>query len=248
MAKDLFSGHADIYAKYRPSYPTELFDHIISFVNEKYAAWDCATGNGQAAAMLAEHFTKVEATDISEVQLQNAIQKPNIHYSVQPAEKTNFLDDSFDLITVAQAYHWLHLKSFHDEATRVAKPRAVVAVWAYGLLSCENSSLNKVIQKFYSETIHNYWEYERKFVDEEYQTIDFNFDPLPSKEFSINANWDKENLKGYLSSWSAVQKFARENNASPLAFIDEGLDNAWGSEEKIDFTFPLFLKIGRVVK
>ncbi len=56
MAKDLFSDQADLYAKYRPTAPEELYDHIFSFVTKKDTAWDCATGNGQAAIVLADHF------------------------------------------------------------------------------------------------------------------------------------------------------------------------------------------------
>ncbi|MGZ5191844.1 MAG: class I SAM-dependent methyltransferase, partial [Flavisolibacter sp.] len=64
MPKDLFSGHSKDYAKYRPGYPKSLFDYILQFVDKKDKAWDCATGNGQAAVVLADHFNKVEATDI----------------------------------------------------------------------------------------------------------------------------------------------------------------------------------------
>src|SRR5689334_8071156 len=106
--KDLFSQQAKTYAKYRPSYPPELFDYILQFVEEKNSAWDCATGNGQAAVALSGYFKKVEATDLSKGQIDNAVQKENIRYSVCPAEETSFPDDQFDLITVAQAYHWLN--------------------------------------------------------------------------------------------------------------------------------------------
>ena len=47
--KDNFSSQADHYARYRPSYPPELFEFIIAQVKEKDMAWDCATGNGQTA-------------------------------------------------------------------------------------------------------------------------------------------------------------------------------------------------------
>ena len=72
--KDLFSAQADIYAKYRPGYPSLLIDYILSFVSQKNTAWDCATGNGQAAVLLADHFKKVFATDMSEKQLSQASQ------------------------------------------------------------------------------------------------------------------------------------------------------------------------------
>jgi len=105
MAKDLFSTQSDLYAKYRPTYPKELYDHILSFVKEKNTAWDCATGNGQAAVVLADHFKKVVATDISSAQIDKAVIKENIEYLVCPAESNPFTDNTFDLVTVAQAYH-----------------------------------------------------------------------------------------------------------------------------------------------
>ena len=55
MAKDLFSKQSESYAKYRPDYPPELFNYILQFVSERKSAWDCATGNGQAAALLARN-------------------------------------------------------------------------------------------------------------------------------------------------------------------------------------------------
>jgi methylase of polypeptide subunit release factors len=86
MAKDLFSGQADSYAANRPGYPPELFEYIIQFVQERKAAWDCATGNGQAAVALAPYFETVEATDISQGPLDHAEKKDNIHYRLSPAE------------------------------------------------------------------------------------------------------------------------------------------------------------------
>lgn len=105
MSKDIFSKQANSYAKYRPLYPEELFDHILQFVTERNCVWDCATGNGQAAIALAPHFKQVIATDISEKQLSLAKRYENIQYQFAAAEHTNFPDNSFDLITVAQAYH-----------------------------------------------------------------------------------------------------------------------------------------------
>ena len=58
--KDLFSEQSSLYAKHRPSYPASLFDYIFSFVHHREKAWDCATGNGQAAVALAKDFKKVE--------------------------------------------------------------------------------------------------------------------------------------------------------------------------------------------
>jgi ubiquinone/menaquinone biosynthesis C-methylase UbiE len=248
MAKDLFSEQASVYAKYRPTYPQALFDYIFRFVHEKGTAWDCGSGNGQAASVLADYFEKVEATDISAAQLKNAVQKKNIRYQLAPAENTPFADNSFDLITVATAYHWLNWKAFYAEATRVGKRDAVVAAWAYNVVQCDDEVINKAIHHFYYDVIYSYWDKERRHVEQSYQTVDFNFAPLPSKDFFIERQWNKEELLGYISSWSSVQNYQQQTGASPIPLFENILREVWPGGEIKTFRFPLFLKIGRVAK
>jgi ubiquinone/menaquinone biosynthesis C-methylase UbiE len=247
MAKDLFSRQASGYAKYRPSYPQQLFDYILQFTEKRSHVWDCATGNGQAAVFLSEYFKEVEATDISQAQISNAVHRPNIHYQVCPAEKTPFQNNSFDLITIAQAYHWLDAEKFHEEATRVGRQNAVVAAWGYNLMNSADNSLNNLIRQFYFEIVGPYWDRERKHVDASYQTVDFNFEPLPEKEFSMELEWTKQAFTGYLESWSAVQHYIKQEHRSPLLLIQEELDSLWKHETKT-FRFPVFMRLGRIRK
>jgi len=248
MSKDLFSNYARAYAKYRPGYPIELFEYILSFVENKTTAWDCATGNGQAAAVLSGYFEKVIATDISEAQLKNAVQKNNIFYQMSPAEKTPFADNSFDLITVATAYHWFDHLAFYNEATRVGKNNAVIAIWVYSKLHTNDKFLNKLYKHFYEKIIKPFWEVERKFVDENYETVTFDFKPLPSKIFYSNHQWAKDQFKGYIETWSAVQKYKKLNGESPLLQIAEELDKSWPDNELKEISFSIPLRIGRIKK
>ena len=103
MHKDRFSEQAKSYALYRPAYPKELFDYVVSFVKERNVAWDCATGNGQSALSLCNYFKKVVASDISQKQLEQATTKDNIEYVLCSAEKTPFEKNSFDRKTVLPA-------------------------------------------------------------------------------------------------------------------------------------------------
>lgn len=248
MAKDLFSTQADLYARYRPTYPPELFDYIFSFVRERESAWDCATGNGQAAKVLADYFQKVEATDISEKQLQNAVQKENIHYQLAPAEHTHFAHDSFDLITIATAYHWLNWKAFYEEANRVGKNGCVVAAWAYHVFYCTDENITAIIRHFYHHIIHAYWDKERRYVDDRYATVEFTFAPLPTKDFELVVHWKREDFFGYLSTWSAVQNYIKQNGESPLKLIEDAIHTTWAEGSVKEFHFPLFLRLGRVIK
>ena len=59
----LFNVQASDYAKFRPTYPKELYDIVYEYLGRDHPrclAVDVATGNGQAACALAECFDKVK--------------------------------------------------------------------------------------------------------------------------------------------------------------------------------------------
>ena len=248
MAKDLFSKQSDLYARYRPAYPKELYEYILSFVKEKNTAWDCATGNGQAAVVLADHFKKVIATDISAAQIEKATLKDNIEYLVCSAESTPFEENTFDLVTVAQAYHWIKWDEFRIEATRVCKAGAIVAIWTYNRNKLGDKKIDDAIYSFYENVTKPYWDYERKYVDELYETVEFDFELLPVKQFETTLNWQREDMIGYISSWSAIQKYIKVNGHSPMPVIEEELKKHWPEGEVKKVVFPIYLKLGRISK
>lgn len=244
--KDLFSQNASDYAAFRPDYPNELYDFLFKQVKGFDCAWDCGTGNGQAAKVVSQRFDKVFATDISQKQMAMAIQVPNIYYSVSTAEETIFLDNQFDLITVAQAAHWFDFKKFYSEVFRTAKDNAVIGIWGYGLLRIERK-FDLALDHFYKNVIGPYWDTERKLIDQEYQTLDFPFDELTVPDFKFSKKWNADQLEGYLSTWSAVQKFIRKNSFNPVDGLMKEFKDRFGSGER-DIQFPLFARIGIVNK
>lgn len=243
--KDNFSAQASDYSKFRPTYPQEMIDYILSFVSQKRAALDVATGNGQVAVLLSPHFEEVFATDISQKQLDNAGHRPNITYRLESAENTKFSDNQFDLITVAQAIHWFDFDKFYDEAKRILKPDGVIAVMGYGLF-ITNPESDKIILNFYESIIGPYWDAERKYIDDNYTTIPFPFDEQPGKAFNNAATWNFEQLAGYLETWSAVQHYKNANGTNPVEIIRDELKQSWENSNK-QVTFPLLLRVGRKV-
>ena len=246
MPKDLFSKQADLYAKYRPTYPQELYNYILSFVKEKITCWDCATGNGQAAIVLADYFKKVFATDISAAQIEKAVVKENIEYSVCPAESTPFANNTFDLVTVAQAYHWIKWDDFKKEITRISKPGAIIAIWTYYDRITEDKKIDIAVKRFYDDITKPYWDAERKHVDEKYDTVEFDYDLLPAKTFDSILYWQREDLIGYIKTWSAIQKFQKVNGYSPVPAIEEEINQLWPGGETKKVVFPIYLKLGRI--
>lgn len=241
--KDNFSGHASEYAQFRPSYPQELYDIVLKHVPQRQRAWDCATGNGQVANVLGRYFEQVEATDISSQQLANATASPNVRYSVQPAEKTTFPDAYFDLITVAQAVHWFDFPLFFKEVKRVLRPNGLIVLIGYGLMEVEG--LTDLVSGFYADIVGPYWDPERRHIEEKYATIPFDFKEIKLPPLTMQYRWTKDQLLGYLSTWSAVKHYEKATGKNPLGLIKAELDQLWGKAERRKVTFPLILKAGK---
>ncbi|MDX1637676.1 MAG: class I SAM-dependent methyltransferase [Balneolaceae bacterium] len=243
--KSRFSQQSDLYARYRPDYPPELYDFITDHVDKRSVAWDCATGTGIVAATLANYVDKVLATDISREQMQHAPDKANITYTCVPAEDTGFPDHIFDLITVGQAIHWFDFKRFYEEVRRVARDGAVIAVFGYGMIQVDNR-LNQKLHAFYDEMFGRYFNENRRYLDEKYQTIPFPFDEISTPRFRRRLEWSLEELEGFLNSWSPVQQYKNDTGSNPVNPLLTEIMTLWDPGETKTVTFPIFLRLGRI--
>lgn len=182
--KDHFSTGSDGYAAHRPTYPMALVDELAKISPGREVALDCGCGNGQLSVLLAEKFDRVVATDASAAQISQARQHERVFYHTALAEASGLPDGSVDLITVAQAAHWLDLEKFYTEVRRVARPQAVVALITYGVQQVEGE-VNEYVQRFYSETVGPYWPPERRYVEEGYRSFSFPFEEIALPQLTI---------------------------------------------------------------
>jgi ubiquinone/menaquinone biosynthesis C-methylase UbiE len=244
--KDHFSRQAAEYAKFRPRYPEELFGYLATIAPGKQLAWDCATGSGQAAVALAQVFERVIATDASENQIGNAEAHARVEYRVAPAENSGIESNTVDLITVAQALHWFDLERFYAEARRVLKPEGVLAAWAYKLAQIE-PAIDAIVNHYYSEVVGTYWPAERALV-ERFEELAFPFPEIASPQFEMTAEWNAEQLVGYLRTWSATQRFMAANQRDPLKDVEQDLLSAWGDADQLRrVVWPLTARVGRLL-
>lgn len=247
--QDLFSNHAACYAQARPRYPAELFAYLAGLVPHHCMAWDCGTGNGQAAVGLVEHFKQVIATDGSAGQIAHATPHERIEFRVALAEETKLAPGSVDLITVAQALHWLPHDAFYANVRRVAAPHAVIAAWCYTLPRV-NDAIDAVCDRCCYDVVGPYWESGRRWVEERYETIPFPFREIRNAPvLACRASWTLAEYMSYVESWSAVQRFKKERGRDPLAGISSEFAAAWGEPlRRYPVTFPIHMRVGSVHK
>lgn len=241
--KDHFSGHAQSYARYRPDYPSELFEYLATLTPRHEVALDCATGSGQAAVGLAKHFDCVIATDGSVAQLRSAQAHTHVAYLANLAEQPALRDGSVDLAAAAQAAHWFDHARFHPEMRRVLRPDGVLALWTYGL-AVVAPPIDAVIRHFYDETVGPYWPPERRHVETAYRDLPFPWREIAAPQFQLRLDWDLDDFIGYVGTWSATQRYTKVSGTDPLPVLRAEIAPLWSSGSR-PVVWPLHLRIGR---
>lgn len=226
-ARSSFSVEPDAYASNRPTYPAALYSWIASCCAANKRAWDCGTGNGQAAMGLANHFLSIEATDISDEQVRQGFHAPNVRYSVQQAERTQFRDASFDLVAVAQALHWFDYDPFWREVRRVARPGAFFCAWGYSWFEAEAGPEGPFVEQIL-DVLAPYWAPNNRVLWEGYKSEDirFPFTRVEAPAFEIEVRWDIAQLLGYIRTWSAYKRARADGQSAGV--ISELEEHATG--------------------
>ena len=242
---DHFSSLSAAYAVHRPWYPDGLFDLLAELPRRRTQVWDCATGSGQAALGLARHFSRVIATDASAAQVRAATRHPRVCYGVAQAEAVPFRSGTFDLITVAQALHWLELPVFYAEARRLLAPGGAVAVWTYGRQRVDDGDIDAVVDQYYGQIVGPYWPPERRWVENGYRTLRFPFAEVPVASPPMSVSWTLDELLGYIGTWSATARYRSATGVDPLPDLADRLAAHWGDRAaRRRIEWPLSIRAG----
>lgn len=243
--KDLFSERAKLYSKYRPEYPEELFEWVSGLVENHDAVWDCATGSGQAAKGLARYFDRVIATDASAEQIGQAEADAKIEYRVADSSSSGLPDRSVDMVTVAQALHWLDLDKFYSEARRVVRPGGAVVIWGYGDPVLETQPLQEILHAFNRGTIEDFWMPERQILLDGYAKVLFPFREIKTPAMNLEREWTLTELAGYLRTWSATANYVKQTGTDPILVVESALAERWGENERRRLVrWPLHIRAG----
>jgi ubiquinone/menaquinone biosynthesis C-methylase UbiE len=224
---DSLSGE---YRKYRPRYPAALFSHLASLCHEREVAWDCATGNGQAAVGLAGHFAFVWATDAAQKQIQKAKRHKRVAYSQSDCKESGLPPMSVDLVCVAQALHWFgDSEPFYREVERVLRPGGVFVATCF-FLPRVDGTIDKLVEELYrSEAIRRFWYPGFRHIEERYRSLPLPFgDPGQAVSFQMEEKWTRAQFQGYLRTWPHVSMALEKGKAAAVRQTLGAIKKAWG--------------------
>jgi hypothetical protein len=247
--QNTFAEASDSYVAARPQYPAELFRWIAGQCENAETAWDCATGNGQAAIGLANYFGHVDATDISSEQIAQALPHPRVRYAVASAEAGGLQDSAYDLVAVAQALHWFRFDQFWPEVRRVAKRNAFFCAWGYDWPECAHAVF-LALAEMIRGLVNPYWAPNNRIIFDGYRSEDIGvpFERITAPSFTIEVLWTMDQFIDYLMTWSAFKR-SRANAGVRLA-IDDIFRHARSyvpPDETALIRMPLKVLSGRIV-
>lgn len=248
--------HASLYAQYRPTYPEEVYRIITDFYESNKGdmcnydlALDVGCGNGQSTVPLCKLFKHVIGYDVSETQVSSAPRDvQNLTFRVGPGEDLGFLkDSSVDLVTIAQALHWLDLDKFYSEVRRVVKPGGVFVAYGYGNNILDNGQAQSLVNEFYSCLLGPYWDKQRKHIDEHYKRMEHPFKDwqrVEKEDLCIHRKMPVDAYIGYLSTWSAWRSYLKKYpNSDELETLRKKFVEIYKGSD-LSVRWPIFMLIG----
>ncbi len=156
MNEDKFTGKADFYEKFRPSYPDALIDFLYENAQCDTVA-DIGAGTGKFTRCLLKRSWKVIAVEPNADMRERLSGINGISVVNASAENTGLPDNSVGLVTVAQAFHWFDEERFKAECKRILADGGKLAV-IYNERSydgCEISSVRDGICQRYCGAFHS---------------------------------------------------------------------------------------------
>jgi len=241
---DHFSQVAAQYAAYRPRYPEALVDALAGRADTSGVVWDVGCGNGQLSVALAGHFARVIATDPAQAQLDQAIAHPRVEYRRASAEDSGLPDASISLVVAAQAAHWFDWPRFLAEVERVAVPGALVALVSYGNLVVDGAA-GVEIDRFYHQVAGPYWPRGREHVENGYRDLVMPWAPVEAPPIEMTAAWTRDELVGYVGSWSATARLIEVEGSAQLEALCARLAAVWPDGERRLVRWPLLVRLAR---
>ncbi|MDE6728950.1 MAG: class I SAM-dependent methyltransferase [Oscillospiraceae bacterium] len=234
MNEQKFTGKADLYEKFRPSYPDELIDFLYDNARCEAVA-DIGAGTGKFTRCLLKKPWKVTAVEPNDDMRGKLADIGGITIVNAPAESTGLADKSVGLVTAAQAFHWFDEWRFKTECKRILTDNGKLAVIWY---STVNEGLEarrrEVCSKFCIGSINNQKSMGKRFAKEGDKFLCGGyFRELERAEFRGERVFDRESFVGEILSRSYALKPEQPNYEQ---FVEE-----------LNVAFDEFQKDGKAV-
>ena len=178
-------------------------------------ALDVACGTGQSTVALEALAARVVGTDRSRAMLAAAPRHPRVAYVAAAAERQPFAGASFDLLTVALAFHWFQRAPFLAEVRRLLRPAGWLVIYDNAFLGrmLENRAFEPWCRESYAARYPSPPRDQRPFTDDDARAHGFRF--TGRERFENTVTFSAEELARYLMTQSNVAAALEEGAEHP---------------------------------
>ncbi len=243
-----FGGQAETYARHRPTWPPSLFDWLAEQAPSRRFAIDVATGPGQGALGLAEHFDRVLAVDQSAELLAQVPAHPRVRLAVADAaslDRALLADEPLaDAVIVLQALHWFAGEAFNAAVDRALTPGGLflAAVDSWFTMSPESDQL---LEERLLRPLQPHWSPRTQLLLDGYQTLSFPWPEIEGPPLTLELDWTRAQLLAYLGTWSAVAHLREVEGRDIVAEFAEPLAALWPEPGARQVRMPVWLRAFR---
>ena len=137
---DVWTGKASSYDRVRPTPPPALLDLLTQLIGRPHPALvvDVGSGTGLSTAIWGERAERVIGIEPNADMRKEAARKVEDHpyaarieYREGVAHQTGLPDECADIVTCAQAFHWMEPTATLAEITRILRPGGLFAAYDY---------------------------------------------------------------------------------------------------------------------
>lgn len=218
-----FSDRADQYSLYRPKYPKAVVEYLQQTIglNPDSRIADVGSGTGIFSQLFLDAGFAVTSVEPN-AEMRHAAETslssyPKFRSVDGTAEGTTLQNDSVDLVTVAQAFHWFRPEETRREFERILQPSGhILLIW--NILQTDTPFL-----KAYADLkakYENKIEHPHRANLERIQEI-FAPKPVITQNFRHTQQLNKEGFEGYFLSFSTIPLKGDERYEAMMQELDE---------------------------
>jgi ubiquinone/menaquinone biosynthesis C-methylase UbiE len=148
-----FNGFAELYDSTRPTAPSMTAEIIMRHLNQKPSCVvDLGCGTGLSTAIWHDFTDKIIGIEPNDGMREIAKEHyPDINFINAYSHETGLHDESADIITCSQSFHWMEPTSTLCEVNRLLQPSGVFAVYDCDWPPCSFGNADMAYEKLFSK-------------------------------------------------------------------------------------------------
>ncbi len=257
----VFTGMSEIYDRARPSMPDKLLSVVKRYLGrEVRCVVDVGCGTGKSLDMWldqAQHIIGVEPNaELRAVAEKKYADRPEVCFFDDCGEKMSIPDNTADVITCVQVFHWLDDKQALPEFDRILKPGGMllvcdfdfppISLWEADRAYAELLQFQKEMDKKYPELNRDVFEGDKLLNLQKIAGSGY-FDYCRNAVFIADELFDAKRYIDLAFSQSTLDRIARAKlpeAEEPIGRFKSAVCRAFGGKEyEIQFCMRMTLAV-----